>query len=261
MFNEQALEELFLKVIKDLHDFLPCLVLVGGCVPYVYAKYVWEDVPGLAVTTSDIDFGVMQKEHRNKETIASRVKKLAYGERHVSMDRLTPFVPLVKSEKGNAQAEVEFIIDSKCSKDIKDSLIGKEIKVNENECFDVVLSSITQITIGEQVVQVPTEPIFTFHKLLTFVRRLNPEKLRKDLYYVYYMLRLSPEKYKLIDDIKILINDRKEGENVVANIHKYFSDSDSEGPVLIEQENGPDYFIDNVREDAYKRIAQLLGEP
>jgi len=51
-------EKLLVKVINDLADFLPYLVLVGGWVPYIYAKYVWKNVPNLTVTTTDIDFGV-----------------------------------------------------------------------------------------------------------------------------------------------------------------------------------------------------------
>ena len=42
------------------------------------------------------------------------------------------------------------------------------------------------------------------------------------------------------------------------NINKYFKNADSNGPILIERENGPDNFIGNVRADAYERISQVL---
>jgi hypothetical protein len=83
-------EKLLIKVIDDLADFLPYIVLVGGRVPYVYAKYIWKNVPNLAVSTSDIDFGVGDKEFKGKDSVASYVRKLGYGERHVSMDRMIP---------------------------------------------------------------------------------------------------------------------------------------------------------------------------
>ena len=82
------------------------MVLVGGWVPYIYAKYVWKNVPNLAVTTTDIDFGVSCKDYEGKESIASCVRRLGYGERHVSMDRLIPFVPVVKDATGSIKAEV-----------------------------------------------------------------------------------------------------------------------------------------------------------
>lgn len=71
MLKTHLAEKLLLKVIDDLNDFLPYLVLVGGWVPYVYAKYIWRDVPNVAVTTSDIDFGVGIKEYKGNESIAS----------------------------------------------------------------------------------------------------------------------------------------------------------------------------------------------
>lgn len=66
-------EKLLIKVVNDLADFLPYLVLVGGWVPYIYAKYIWKNVPNLAVTTADIDFGVGDTEFKGKDTVASYV--------------------------------------------------------------------------------------------------------------------------------------------------------------------------------------------
>ena len=104
-------EALLLKAINDLADFLPHLVLVGGWVPDIYAKHLWKNVPNLAVMTGDIDFGVGGGDFDGKDTIASRVQKLGYGERHISMDRMTPFVPIVTDAAGEMKAEVEFITD------------------------------------------------------------------------------------------------------------------------------------------------------
>jgi len=251
-------EKLLLKVINDLSDFLPCLVLVGGWVPYVYAKYVWRNISGLPVTTSDIDFGVIGKKYEGKESIASRVRKLGYGERHVSMDRLIPFVPIVKGEDSAKKAEVEFIIDQEAPKDIKEKIVGKEIKINEICQFNILLESIIKIDIGACPLQIPTEPMFIFHKFLTFVQRENKDKLKKDLYYTYYMIRFSPERETLVKAVKLLISNRNEGKKVKENIRAYFDNIDSEGPVLVEQENAPDSFVSDVRKDAYERIRQLL---
>ncbi len=179
-------EKLLIKVIDDLADFLPYLVLVGGWVPYIYARYIWKDIPSMAVTTGDIDFGVGDHDYNGKDTIASRVQRLGYGERHASMDRMIPFVPIVKDASGDAKAE-----------------------------------------------------------------------LRKDLYYIYYMLRFSPAKARLYDDVIALINKRKEGKRVKENLKEYFDSVDSNGPLFIEQENGPDVYIANVREDAFERFSDI----
>ena len=268
MSKRYASEYLLIKVINDLSDFLPYLVLVGGWIPYLYAKYIWTtalnnttgSVAGsFPLTTTDMDFGVMITSYPGDESIADRVRKLGYGERHVSMDRLIPFVPIVKGKEDNEKAEVEFITIRKPPKALVEKLVGKEIKLNTIVHFNLLLESPITVNLFSRTVQIPSEAIFIFHKLLTFVKRENKEKLRKDLYYAYYMLRFSPNKDKVIHEIRKLIQSKKEGKFVLGNIKKYFRMEDDKGPVLIEQENGPDDYISNVREDAYKRIIKLAN--
>ena len=256
MANTYPGEKLLLKVIGDFVDFLPYLVLVGGWVPYIYAKYAWKNAANLAITTADIDFGVGNKDYKGKESIASCVRRLGYAEHHVSMDRLIPFVPVAKDTNGLLKAEVEFIADPTLSKNIRDKIVGREIKVNEIENFSILLESVKTVSINGYKIQVPAEPIFVFHKLLTFIQRENKEKLRKDLYYAYYMLRFCPEE-ELINKIKSLINEKREGKSVNHNIRQYFNNADSQGPVLIEQENGPDPYIDDLRQDIFERFKKL----
>lgn len=250
-------EKLLIKVTDDLADFLPYLVLVGGWVPYIYARYIWKNVPNMAVTTGDIDFGVGAQDFNGKDTVASRVQKLGYGERHVSMDRPFPFVPVVKNTAGDLKAEVEFITDPKISRKIVNKIVGQEIKINEIKHFSLLLDSIITVKMNGKSIRIPTESMFVFHKLLTFVDRENKEKLRKDLYYVYYMLRFSPKKEQLNDDVVGLIKKQKEGKQVKANLKEYFSSVDLKGPLFVEQENGPDPYINNVRQDAFDKFGAI----
>lgn len=250
-------EELLIKVTDDLADFLPYLVLVGGWVPYIYARYIWKNVPNMAVTTGDIDFGVGAQDFDGKDTVASRVQKLGYGERHVSMDRPFPFVPVVKNTAGDLKAEVEFITDPKIPRKLVNKIVGQEIKINEIQHFSLLLGSIITVKMNGKSIRIPTESMFAFHKLLTFVDRENKEKLRKDLYYVYYMLRFSPKKEQLSDDVVSLIKKQKEGKQVKANLKEYFSSVDSKGPLFVEQENGPDAYVDDVRQDAFDKFGGI----
>lgn len=252
-------EKLLIKVVSDLADFLPYLVLVGGWVPYIYAKYIWKNVPNLAVTTTDIDFGVSDKEYKGKDSVASYVRRLGYGERHVSMDRMFPFVPVAKDAESSLKAEVEFIVDSKVPRKIIDKIVGREIKINEIENFNLLLESVIIVAVGSQKIQIPTESMFVFHKLLTFVQRQNSEKLKKDLYYAYYVLRFCPEKEDLINKVGLLIKNKEQGKSVKRNMRKYFKEADSQGPILVEQENGPDSYIDDLRQDILERFNKLKG--
>ncbi len=254
----QGNNKLLIKVINDLSAFLPYLVLVGGWVPYIYAKHIWKNVPNMAVTTGDIDFGVGAQDFNGKDTISSCVQRLGYGERHVSMDRTIPFVPIVKDVAGDFKAEVEFITDPKVPRDAVDKIIGTAIKINKIKHFSLLLGSVIAVRMDDRAIQIPTESMFTFHSMLTFVERQNKEKLRKDLYYVYYMLRFSSKKEQLTDDMVGLIKKLKEGKKVKQNLIEYFSSVDSKGPLFVEQENGPDTYIDNVREDAFDKFSDII---
>lgn len=272
MSKEFPAERLLIKVINDLADFLPYLVLVGGWVPYIYAKYIWpyrldgdspDSVSALCdfipvITTTDVDFGISVTAYSGKESIAEHIRKLGYGERHVSMDRIIPFVPVVKDEAGEMKAEVEFISDPESPKRIVNKIVGREIKVNEIRNFNLLIDSTITVSMYGQNVQIPAEAKFAFHKLLTFVDRQNDEKLKKDLYYVYYMLRFCPERELLADNIVRLIKERKEGSQVKANLKKYFSSIDAKGPLFVERENGPDSYVDDVRQDVFDRFSGIL---
>lgn len=200
------------------------------------------------------DFGVGDHDFNGKDTVASRVQRLGYGERHALMDRMIPFVPIVKDASGDAKAEVEFITDPKVPRKVINKIVGREIKINEIQHFSLLLSSVISVKMNEKNIQIPTESMFAFHKLLTFVDRENKEKLRKDLYYVYYMLRYSQTKAQLADDVVGLIKKRKEGKQVKESLKEYFSNVDSKGPLFVEQENGPDAYVANVREDAFDKF-------
>lgn len=281
MADSYPTEKLLSKVINDLSDFLPYLVLVGGWIPYLYKQYVWLDdlkkelesaKPGsepfhpivnatMPLLTTDMDFGagVPFVTYSGDESIADRIQKLGYGERHVSMDRMRPFVPIAKGADGHEKAEVEFITVPEPPEDLHEKLVGTAIKLNKLENFGILLENTRKISVFSHEFQIPTEAAFVFHKLITFVLRENENKRRKDLYYAYYMLRFCPNKGKLVTEIKALIDKLNEGESVRQNIEFFFKSKDDKGPVAIEHEAGTDQFIRNIRTDAFERITQLVA--
>lgn len=93
---------LLLKVLRDIEEFLPYLVLVGGWVPLLYSRYLWK-IKQEPPLTIDIDFGFKDTVYRGKDTVADRMIKKKYGEHHVEMGRETPFVPIVTSEGAKSQ--------------------------------------------------------------------------------------------------------------------------------------------------------------
>lgn len=254
--------QLLLKVLDDLEDFLPYLVLVGGWVPDLYARYLWKEIRHEPLTTVDIDFGFNEAPGRKGETIAERVRKKNYGEHHVSMDRLVPFVPIARLGNSGLKADVEFITPPSTSRAVREKLLGREIKVNEIKDFEILLESPIQIDVEGRNVRVPTPSLFTFHKLLTFAHREREDKQQKDLYYAYYILFFSPEKEILARDIARHIAEFKQGRAVEQNIKKYFEDPYSKGPTWIMEGTGGaamKMLVSDVRQDAYERIVSCVG--
>ena len=86
--------------------------------------------------------------------------------------------------------------------------------------------------------------------------REDEQKQAKDLHYMYFVLRYAPD----IDLIhKELIQYKKKGylKNISSNLNEYFGRKSSLGCIMVEKENGPDDYVDDLREDIYTRFKAL----
>lgn len=57
-----------------------------------------------------------------------------------------------------------------------------------------------------------------------------------------------------------LIKGKKEGKWVKQNLNDYFNSVDSKGHLFVEEENGPDDYIDDLKQDVFDRFNQLRQE-
>lgn len=255
--NFEKIEAIFFNVLEDLHDYLPDLTLVGGWLPYIYTNFLWKTSVKNPVTTVDIDFGIDQSVTREySKTIFETLSFLDYKERHLKMDRLFPVV--LYKEK----IPVEFITYP--SVDIKaiEKMLGRQIQINKIDKFDFLLKHRISINIQTMkknktyLINCPKPSTFLYHKGVTFVDRENKEKRAKDLYYMYFILRYSPDIDLILQEISQY---RKEGYlmSVSDNINKFFKRISSQGCLLVEQENGPDEYIRDVRQDIFNRFKRL----
>ena len=251
--NLEKVEAVFFNVLEDISDYLGDLTLVGGWMPYIYSNFLWKKTVRTPVTTVDIDFGVDQTVAKDySKTIFETLSSLDYTERHMKMDRMFPVV--LYKEK----VPVEFITYP--SVDLKpiEKMVGDQILVNKIEKFDFLLNN--RITIKIQTkknksytLNCPKPSAFLYHKAATFIDRENKEKQAKDLYYMYYILRYAP-------DVEVILKEvaryKEEGyfSSVTGNLNKFFERVSSQGCLLIEKENGPDEYIQDVRQDVFDRF-------
>lgn len=251
------IESIFFGVLEDLKDYLPDLTLVGGWLPYIYSNFYWKNFIKIPVTTADIDFGVDQSITKNyPKTIFQTLSSLNYSERHLQMDRLFPVV--LHKEK----IPVEFITYPSVNTDNLEKLVGKQIQINKIDKFEFLLKNRIPIQVQAKktnksyIINCPKPSAFLYHKGVVFIDRGNKKKQAKDLYYMYFVLRYAPD----IDIIMEEISRYKKNEyfnNFIENLASFFERISSPGILLVEQENGPDAYIDDLRQDIFERFNRL----
>jgi len=247
---------MFFKVLDDLKDYLDDLTLVGGWLSYVYAKYLWNNLTIKPVTTSDIDFGLGAGKARiYPRTIFDLLSSLDYKERHPQMDRIYPVV-LYKEGK----VRLDFIAPPKIQKDVIEKIVGSEIDINKIERFDFLLKYRLTVDIKNKKdiyrSHCPKPSAFLYHKAATFIDRDDERKQAKDLHYMYFILRHAPD----IDTIfKEIVQYNKQGyfKDMPKNLSHYFERKTSKGCLMVEKENGPDEYVDDLRQDILERFKKL----
>ena len=256
MTELEYLESIFFKVLDDLKDYLDELTLVGGWLSYVYAKYLWYNLAIKPATTSDIDFGLGAGKARiYPRTIFELLSSLGYKERHPQMDRLYPVV-LYKEGK----VRIDFIAPPKIQKDVIERIVGSEIDINKIEKFDFLLKHRLVVDIKNKKdihrIHCPKPSAFLYHKTATFIDRDDEQKQAKDLHYMYFILRHAPDIDTILKEI-IQYNKQGDFKEIHENLSRYFDRKTSKGCLMVEKENGPDEYIDDLRQDIFERFKNL----
>lgn len=253
--NLEKIEAVFLNVLEDISDYLPDLTLVGGWMPYIYSNYLWKTNVRNPVTTVDIDFGVDQAVTKDySKTIFETLSSLGYKERHPQMDRMIPVV-LYKE-----RIPVEFITYPAVDIKAIEKMVGQQVLINKIEKFDFLLkhriSIKVQVRKKSYLLNCPKPSAFLYHKGVTFIDRENKEKQAKDLYYMYFMLRYAPDVDVILQEA---VQYKKQGylPSVLGNVNKFFERVSSQGCLLVEQENGTDEFIQDLRGDIFERFKRF----
>jgi len=258
LIDNEDIEGVFFNVLEDLKDYLADLTLVGGWLPYVYSRFLWNNLVVKPVTTTDIDFGITDiKSKVYTRTIFEFLTTLDYKERHPQMDRLYPVV-LYKEGK----VRLDFIAPSRIRDEIIENLVGKQIDIYKIDKFDFLLKNIIAIDLKDKKkgrtykINCPKVSAFLYHKGAIFLNRDDEQKQAKDLHYMYFILRYAPD---LDNILKEVAQYKKEGyfKEVSQNLSKYFERKTSQGCLMVEKENGPDEYIDDLRQDISERFNKL----
>jgi len=174
-------------------------------------------------------------------------------------------VPEVKLSNSAVPIPVEFISGKDMPENYLRKLIGSEILVNKLEYFEIILEDTVKIKTGAKAssieIFIPSSENYIFHKLLTFPLRPDQIKMRKDLYYVYYILRFIPNSISLLRSIS-KFRHRPECKTARENVDRFFSNRLSEGVLLVADEFGPDARVKDIREhilNTFQKVRIVLN--
>jgi len=258
LIEPAIIEAVFFSVLEDLEEYLNDLTLVGGWLPYIYSRFLWNNLVVKPVTTVDIDFGFGEVTTKvYPKTIFETLSPLDYKERHPKMDRI---YPVVLYKKG--KVPIDFITPLNVANDVIEKFIGKQISINKIDKFDFLLKNRISFNVMHKKcrktykIYCPKPSAFLYHKGATFIDRDNEQKQAKDLHYMYFILRYAPDINTILKEI---INYQKQGyfKDTSKNLNKYFERISSQGCLMVEKENGPDEYIDNLRQDIFERFKKL----
>ena len=259
MTDFEKIETIFFKVLKDLEDYLGDLTLVGGWMPYIYSRFLWNNLMVKPVTTVDIDFGFGETKPRiHSKTIFEILSGLDYIERHPQMDRIYPVV-LYKEGK----IPIDFIASLDVKEEVIERLIGRQININKIGKFNFLLKNRMLINVEDKgnkrayKIYCPKPSAFLYHKGATFIDRENEQKQAKDLHYMYFILRYAPEIKTILKEVT-QYKKKSHFKDMVKNLKKYFERKSSQGCLMVERENGPDLYIDDLRQDIFDRFSSFL---
>lgn len=246
-----------LRSLTDLKEFLPNLMLVGGWVPYIYQQYLWKDVIIKPHHTTDIDYGLNMAGHSKvKGTIYNKLASLHYPERHLQMNKLTPVQFLVQARDNDIPTPIEFICDIDVSASAVQKIVGDQLVINSLPDFKMLFTEQLDVNVEGIKISIPSESIFVFHKLATLVHRENLSKVAKDLYYIYYILRFSPN-VKKIKDSFVGYKKTEVWLPVKKVLTNYFATINSKGVEMVEKEFGPDSILTDMKRHIFKVFDDL----
>jgi len=169
--------------------------------------------------------------------------------------------PVVLYKQG--EIPIDFITSPKTKDKLVKELVGKQIVINKIDKFDFLLENIIPITVRTErektsyKVQCPKPSAFLYHKGSTFIDREDKLKQAKDLHYMYFILRYTPNLDIILAEVAEY---KKKGYfiDISKDIKRYFERKTSQGCLMIEKENGPDEYIDDLRQDIFERFNKLL---
>jgi hypothetical protein len=229
-------------VLEALSPYADDLMLVGGWVPYLYARNL-EASQWAGLLTRDIDLAVPRRLVVRGQTIDALLKEIDLEDAFRSVDR-PPLVKYVGSIAGTV-VEVEFLTTEKGNREgVK--VVQSGLHATALHYVDVLLDHPFRmnVSLAGRLVQVvvPSPAAFLLQKGLVFPRRRMRDKKAKDLYCVFDVWRsCTPWRSWIIEQLGESI--RAEKPQYLAkcadNLARHCSDVSGDGVRMLAEQRPP----------------------
>lgn len=262
-------EKVLGSFLADFSPFNHETVLIGGWLPWVYARFYWnlsDNIP--IVKTYDIDIAINESNKSYKESIASYLEDLeGYDKLPVYEGEEKPF-SFTYTDKSNVIFPLDFMSHEFMDPQKIEKITGEGLSVIPLETVDIMLNKKNWININfkyeEKLISfnVLSPAVYFFIKGLTFSDRIESEEIykgKKDLWSLYFVLEHMPikEKDSFYKELKEF-SDSEYFDVFFENLKLYFKDKYDKGPLAIAEILSGYMPEDIIKERAFLKINTII---
>lgn len=270
-YHGNNLEDLLMKVLKDMEPYVEQATLIGGWLPYIYHTFVWNSKENPQIVgTKDIDFALKEDYDFKGKVIDEAFSSKDYYEKEKIYDLDdTPYCIVAKTN--GQRMKVDFLSHEYMDPTRISKITGTNIEVAPVGYIEYMIKDKNTRIIdipykNENInIRIPLPATYMYVKGLSCGEREIKQrgyKFKKDLWAIYFVLGNIPDN-KYEDLIKVLIRFQNEDKEAfryfLRNIKSYFKNKDSDGPkAVVELTSLPEkYVVNHAVELANKLIEKI----
>jgi hypothetical protein len=232
----------FLRALKVLKDYLPNMVIIGGSVPLVYSRYLFDPkATGVPVYTQDLDLLVENDLASSGEPVVSLMKTAGFGGRTLE-SRHTQYFKFESNSK--AGFEIEFLTPPPGPEHGETIVVQGGLRAQIMVGLELLLTNTIDVPIRDRVedlnvdfvVRVPTPEAFVLNKMQSYLHPVGDVDRSKDIYYVFFVARSLPVvKKTLVDNMRLCVG-QAAVQSLAGELKRLFEDEHSPGTLDVARQ-------------------------
>jgi len=180
-------EKIISDLLQSLGEWSQEIVIGGGYALLIYRLFLTPEREPMPAATRDIDSLIPRSVGKGKEQLAKILQQAGF--QHQFKDGENPPTESYQKEMEGEDIELEFLTDDRVRKDRGVNVKISGIVAQPLSYLEMSLSEVCDFeTKTGQKGKVVSPAAWAFHKALTFPRRHNDAKQKKDLYGIWFVL-------------------------------------------------------------------------